>query len=425
MYNRGTKYLEKGNALKALQCFKKQLTTHSFKELHLNMGNAYRLLMQTDKALAQYILANRADVPFSDGTYSSTYALATNNIGLLAYACGDDTTAISYYKAALEKDPLHYDAIWNYASALLRQTNCSSTAGWAAYEYRFKRSGATSTLDTSMPLWDGISSGKNIVVQTEQGLGDKIMFGRYLPLLASKFENVYVGCHEVLDVFYSDYKIIRGNASAPADAVTIGICSLAKVFGIVDEKWLDVGRFNAREFDRRKLNVGVVWSGSTTHANNHNRSCPSHYFSSLNDVGNIALYGLNPADAKAKHVTDVSSKDWATTISTVLGLDCVVSVDTSIVHLCGTLGVPCIMIQPTWETDFRWGKPGDKNVWYKSVDVIDNLGWERAIATVKQKLAAIKHDQRIRLQFGITNDELAELVRLEDLKPKYIGNMPL
>jgi tetratricopeptide (TPR) repeat protein len=412
MYNRGTRYLEKGNYQKALQCFKKQAVTHSFKELWLNMGNSYRGLMKPDKALEMYKLANDSAIPFASGAFAENYALALNNIGLLAYACGDDETAIDHYKAALTLDPMHFDAIWNYSSALLRSTNCSSDTGWKAYEYRFKRSGKAVPLDLTKIVWDGISSGRGICVQTEQGIGDKIMFGRYLQRLTEYFEFIDVVCHPSLDVFYSDYNVVRSVAESTAN-VTIGICSLAQwFFGTVDEKWLE-GKFTARKFDAKKLNVGVVWSGSTTHANNHNRSCPSYLFSGLASSA-IKLYGINPADAKAKNVEDISSKDWSSTAEAVLGLDCVVSVDTAIVHLCGTLGVPCIMIQPTWETDFRWGKEGDKNVWYESVDVIYNHGWEKSIAKVSKLLAERKKLLTVRLMTGYTEDEWAKAIKEQE-----------
>jgi tetratricopeptide (TPR) repeat protein len=385
LYNRGTKYLEKKNYLKAISCFKKQLRTHSFKELHLNLANCYRGLNDPSLAQKHYVIANAPSTPFADGSFAEEYSLAMNNLGLLAYWHGDDSLAISWYKKCLTLDPTHADAVWNYGNALLRMSNCSSNAGWQAYEYRFKRSGSAVRIDTSVELWDGVTSGDAICVQTEQGLGDKIMFGRYLPLLAAKFKDVYVVCHPSLDVFYSDYKIVRSVAESGC-ALTIGICSLAMHFGVVGEKWLE-GKFNARKFDQERLNIGVVWSGSPTHSNNANRSCSSHYFSSLANYGN--LYNLNPTDVPAKNVAMLKPSTWAETASIVLGLDVVVTVDTSIVHLCGTLGVPCLMIQPIHETDFRWGYGGN-TVWYSSVTVVPNNNWDVAFGDVRRILECLK-----------------------------------
>lgn len=380
MYNRGTKYLEKGNYLKALSCFKKE--KHSFKELYLNMGNCYRALGDYARARVCYLESNSVEVPLASGEHGM-YSLALNNLGMLAYGEGDDATAISYYKQSLTLDPLHYDAIWNMGNALLRSTNCAN--GWDMYEYRLKRNSSAVKIEKYGVPWDGVSGGSSIVVLAEQGLGDKIMFSRYLRLLAEKFSEVWVQCHPSLDVFYSEYKICR-NASESMAEYSIGICSLAKVFGVVSEKWLE-GKFDAHDFGDG-LNIGCVWAGSPTHINNGNRSCPSSYFRSLTNYGNV--YSLSPDAMDVKGITALKPKSWAETASYVLGLDVVVTVDTSIVHLCGTLGVPCIMIQPLRETDFRWGD-GSANVWYDSVVVVTNPNsWDIAFNKVHKIMEVIK-----------------------------------
>lgn len=389
-YNKGTKYLEKRNPLKALQFFKR--SEGEFKEKFLNMGNAYRLLAQYDKAFECYLKANSPSVPFADGKYANMYTLALNNLGLLEYANGNDEDASVLYRHALTIDPLYYDALWNLGSAVLRRYFSSEvgseedwTIGWKLYEYRFKRNGGKE-LEYATERWDGISSGRKIVVLTEQGLGDKIMFGRYLPLLAKKFSEVIVQCHPSLDCFYSDYRIIR-DPIEEIDAVSIPICSLAGIFGIVDERWLE-GKFVAKKFTG--FNIGCVWSGSTTHLNNANRSCPSSYFTGLADLGN--LYSINPGCKVPKGITDISSTSWSETASTVLGLDLVVTVDTSIVHLCGTLGVPCIMVQPLRETDFRWGLGHSDTPWYNSVVIVENNNnWDEAFSKVRTLIEAGKN----------------------------------
>lgn len=389
-YNRGTKYLEKGNHIKALQFLKK--SEGSFKEKYLNMGNCYRLMNDYDKAAECYILANSADVPYADGHHSQMYTLALNNLGMLEYAAGLDDNATAFYRHALTMDPLYYDALWNLSNSVLRRYFSSSVGseedwvlGWKLYEYRFKRNIAEKDIRTEIPQWDGVSSGNTIVVQTEQGLGDKIMFGRYLPLLKEKFARVVVQCHPSLDCLYDDYEIVRSVAEEPG-AIGIPICSLAGIFGLVNEKWLE-GKFNARKFGEG-LNIGCVWSGSTTHLNNANRSCDVSYFRDLSSFGN--LYSINPGCRVPKGITDISSTSWSDTASTVLGLDVVVTVDTSIVHLCGTLGVPCIMIQPLKATDFRWGLGHRDTPWYSSVTILENKGWNAVFAEVRKELECIK-----------------------------------
>lgn len=378
-YNRGTKYLEKLNYAKGLQFIKKQ--PEEFKEKYLNMGNCYRGLLNDEKAIECYIKANHVELPFADGTYASDYPIALNNLGLMAYSLGDDDTALDLYNRALAIDPLYYDCIWNYSSAYMCKAFTEGTSprkGWQAYEYRFKKNAAVG-VEVLGNTWDGVAAGESIVVLAEQGLGDKIMFGRYLPWLKTKFKRVVVQCHESLDALFDGYETCR-TAFGVAE-FSIAMCSLPLVYGddIPACNWLD-GKFTGNKLDGK--NIGVVWSGSPTHRNNHNRSCSSRYFSDLADLGN--LHSLNPAGGNAKHVRPCSFKNWGETASFLLGLDLVVSVDTSIVHLAGTLGVPTIMVQPLKEIDFRWGR-GETTVWYPSVQIVkNNNNWDAAFARVRE-----------------------------------------
>ena len=368
---KGLKYLNSKNYRKALQCFKLSTPT---REVLLNMGNCYRELDQDNRAMECYLKSANA---------AGSYPLALNNIGLLEYSSGNSEAAMEFYKAALCKDPLYMDAIWNYACALLRSTNCST--GWQHYEYRFKRENNAVQIDNYVPTWDGVSTGKSILVLTEQGFGDKIMFGRYLSYLERYFENVIVMCHPSLNCLYS-YPCVT---SSHGFSVSVPMCSLAKIFGVVPENYLD-DKFTAYKFPG-SFNIGVCWNGSPTHANNNNRSCSSNYFSRLASFG--SLYSLSPDAGTAKDVVALRPKTWAETASYLLGLDLLVTVDTSLVHLAGTLGVPTIMVQPLKNTDFRWGDNRQPNVWYPSVSVVSNPNsWDKTFATVHEKIKILKEN---------------------------------
>lgn len=388
-YNKATKYLFSGNYRKALQFFKREPL--EFKEKYLNMGNCYRYLGDLDAAETCYIKANLSSMPATNSVVTGMYPLALNNLGLLEYARGNDSLAISYYHAALKIDPVYYDALWNLSNATLRSYFSSETGsaeswklGWTLYDYRFKRSSNAVTISSAPPTWDGRSSGTSIVVLAEQGLGDKIQFGRYLHCLYKYFDEVHVECHPSLDCFFSDFKICRSPFESGC-SVSVPLCSLAGHFGLVSESWLS-GKFSGRSLDG--FNIGVVWSGSETHANTRNRNCPASYFLGLREFG--SLYNLN-LTGNCAGITNLNPKSWSETAANVLSMDVVVTVDTSIVHLCGTLGVPCIMIQPLMETDFRWGLNHSDTPWYKSVIIVSNpCSWDLAFDNVKEILKCIK-----------------------------------
>lgn len=444
MYNRATKYLESGRADKAVQFFKKQIAERPFKEAYLNLGNSYRLLDMNKEALVAYMRANSPDVPFLDGKYTEYYDLALSNLGLHSYMLGRDDEAIEFYQACLKINPLHYDCIWNYSNALLRkwcngEGDCedSVNGAWRMYSYRFKRSSPV-TLDTSVPLWDGISRVEKLCVLAEQGMGDKIMFGRYIHRLREYTNNIVVQIPSELNCFFTDYEVVNGLASSSAATAGVPICSLASKFessSLVETTWDNaevtvrrklaesaewLPKFAKREFDGKNLKIGVVWSGSPTHANDRNRSIPAGYFSRLSGFGDVYYLGLDKkCPSSIKHI---GSSDWASTSASLLGLDLLISCDTSIVHVAGSLGVKTWMLQPLVETDFRWGHGGE-SCWYPSVDVMQNPGsWEKMFDIVCARLTEVKRQYDHEKMFGFLIPPVAEKLGIsEDLVRVELG----
>lgn len=389
-YNKGTKYLSNKNYIKALNCFKK--SSLECKELYLNIGNAYRMMGDYINASEYYLKANSNDVKDFNGVGGS-YALALCNLGLLTYAIGDNDSAINLYKASLSLDPLGVDALWNCSNALLRDWCSGGTLdkdAWALYNYRFK---ALKPLQTDgIPRWDGKSKVFKLLVLAEQGLGDKIMFGRYLPYLEEYCRELVVLVDPSLGTLF-DYKTVTSTVGDYDACVPFG--ELASIFGVVPGNYLQ-GKFPNVELSD-KLNVIVEWEGSSTHANNANRSCYGSYFTKLSKYAN--LYNVRPNARKVAGVTNLNCSTWAESASVVSSADLVISVDTSIVHLAGSLGVNTWLLQPTIETDFRWGidalkkrygMPLDNNIWYDSVHVFDNPGWDELFKDIENRLACIK-----------------------------------
>lgn len=394
MFNKALNYLSKGRPEKALPLFKKLLKDTPYKEIYLNMGSCYKLLGDYPKAAECYLKANDSSIPFTDNTFVKHYDKALSNLGLIAAAYNNDEEAETLYRAALANNPLYYDALWNYGNALLKRY-CSHKYNdlktcWDLYEYRTKRElnpVGYKNKKKDLVLWNGIEKVKSLVVLTEQGFGDHLMFGRYLELLEPYCETLYIQCAERAEVFYSKYKTCRDPIDTDA---THGVpfCSLGKYFntGIPPGDWLK-DKYVKKQ-PNGILDIGVTWSGNRDHANDRNRSTSASYFRRLASLGN--LYTLNPTEAGTKGFTSLQSSNWSDTISELSKLDLVISVDTSIVHLCGALGMECWVLMPLIETDFRWGdnSMGFDNIWYPSVKVFRNPGdWNVVFDNVEKELA--------------------------------------
>lgn len=399
-YNRGTKYLMSGNYEKALSMFKKE--TGVCKELYLNMGNTYRKLGDFQKAGECYVKSCRDDVYDFNGV-GGLYAPGLCNLGLLYYGNGQDSEAILCYKEALEIDASCYDAIWNCSTALLR-TFCSggplNPDAWAMYQYRFK---SVKGIDTRIPLWDYSSKGR-ILVLAEQGLGDKLMWGRYVRKMVSLGFDVTVQLPKVLFPIFSeigckcveDYDISEYDYSVP-------IADLASHYGIISGSWITGWK---PKTDSKPV-VCVEWAGSTTHLNDKYRSCYNIYFKELAaKFPDITFINVRPDSVKVPGIEKISGGNFGSTVETLKGVDLVISVDTSIVHLSGSMGIETWMMQPLRETDFRWGLSSlkreygmdvEKNIWYSSVKVLDNIGWDKMFAEIAVRLKAWELERHVKM----------------------------
>ena len=385
-YNRGTIALQKGKLEKAMQFFKRQ--TGEFKELYLNMANTCRMIGLNKKAWEFYDKANSEEVLDLDGV-GGLYPNALGNMGLLAYQEGSDELAISYYRQALTLDPLHVLSIWNLSLAYLRDY-CSGSPlhkdAWKMHEYRFK---AVKEIDYVENRWDGRSFVPKIIVLNEQGMGDKLMYGRYLAYLKKYCTELWVQCPVEMECFFSEYKTCR---TVEESGCTVGIpfgC-LPDIFGIVGGKWIAGGIAK-----NSKFTIAVEWAGNAGHLNNKNRSCYAGYFSQLAKKfagRDVKFINVRPDSEKINGVYKNVTKSWADSRDAISECDLVVSVDTSLVHLAGSLGVPCLMMQPLADTDFRWGNAMTKikngvnirsNIWYDSVEVIENTDWENTFKVVE------------------------------------------
>lgn len=386
-FNKSIACLDKKEYDKAILLLRRVAKTADFKELWINLAVAWKGKNEFKEAEKCLLKALDPALPFSGYTFAEQYPLGLTNLGLLYFAQEQDDLAIKYYKAALTADPMYYDAIWSMSLAALRQY-CSGTRTdlsycWELYSYRFKRNHPT-VLKNKKPgltMWDFKSSGDSIVVLVEQGMGDAMMFGRYLSFLNKYFKDIYVQCTSEMDYLFSDYHTCRDAIETPC-MVGVPMCSLGKILDYIPSgDWL-APKYNSVGHTG---NILCVWSGNPEHSNSLNRNAPPGLFDRFGRYGKLHSF------ESRKGYVKLDIKDWETTISYLEQMDTVITIDSSIVHMCGSLGKPCIMLQPLNDGDFRWGSAtmGTENMWYDSVTVIRNAGnWIDTMAEAEKCIIA-------------------------------------
>jgi tetratricopeptide (TPR) repeat protein len=263
-------------------------------------------------------------------------------------------------------------------------------------EDRFKRARGFNWSYLPMPNWRGESlAGKRILVIEEQGFGDCIMFGRYLPALLRQGARVRYVCRSAIYPMFAAQKSLRAveilehtpHLQLPPDMdYYIATMSVAERLGIgaatagAGARYLepDPARVAAwREKlprDGRPL-IGIVWAGNLATPIGYEKSIPADLVPALLGHEAFAFVSLqlpvqlnDPYRGLLSHAPEIG--DFNDTMAIIACLDAVVSVDTSVAHLSASMGQRTIVLS-RFAPDWRWEAGADERpYWYPEVEVL-------------------------------------------------------
>ena len=335
------------------------------------------------------------------------------NRALVALALLDLEAAQHFLDRALLLEPEMEEAHYNRGLIALIQGHLPR--GFLGYEWRWRGPLRGRVRDFGCPLWLGAEplSGKRLLVSVEQGLGDFIQFARYLPRLSERAGEVVVEVpgvlRELLQTLEGSYRWVVAGDSLPLVDVFCPLMSLPLAFGTTLESIPGEGPYlkvpasaakvwSQRLGDRVRPRVGLVWSGSKAHVNDRNRSLSFASVLALLDEAyevHVLQKELREGDrdlvlSSGVHFHGESLSDFSDTAGLMGEMDLVISVDTSVAHLAGALGLPVWILLP-FSPDFRWLLDRSDSPWYPTARLYRQEvrgDWSGVIARVKQALSA-------------------------------------
>ena len=292
--------------------------------------------------------------------------------------------------------------------------------GFALYESRFDVRSNNNVRRFSEAPWDGSPlDGRRILIYTEQGFGDLFQCVRYIPLIKARGGSVILEARpEVLRLFQqvdgADEVFVRGEPY-PAYDTYCPIMSLPHVMGTrLDTVPGQVPYIRVpeelQESWRRKLahigglRVGIVWAGNPLHKNDESRSLPLAALAPLAEIPGVSLLSLQKGHGE-RQLQEVSFavtpfgnqvQDFADSGAILQQLDLLISVDTSMAHLAGALGVSTYLLLPN-SPDWRWLLDRDDTPWYPGMRLFRQARagvWDDALASVAESVRSLSAARR-------------------------------
>ena len=356
--NLGLVEVKRGNILEGVNLYKRCLDLNANSATaHGNLGLAYLELKQFDDAVRHFEHAMRIDGDFVDAEFNIFIALALNN---------------------------RLEDAWTYAEGRFDPRRS------VPVDYRYH--GET-------PRWDGKTplDGKTLLVHAEQGLGDTLMFFRYLEHLLPLTGKVLVAVQEPLAPWLAGqaagFEVVSLDAVSKNDCLTADfqcpMMSLPHLIGDglqnlnVRDPYLSassdaVSRWREHLGPGKGPRIGFAFRGNPDHQNDGNRSLDLDLFlTALPGGAEYHFLGIDLSGEERKLLSNRADihchtdmlTDFTDTAALVSLLDHVVTVDTSVGHLAGALGVETSILL-AYLPDWRWGIETKQTDWYRSVRLL-------------------------------------------------------
>ena len=382
-------------------------------DAHNNLGNALMEQGDLNAAIASYNIALQL---------KPNYPEAHNNLGVAFQEQGDLNAAIDSFNKALGLKPNYPDAHFN--SSLIMLLGGDYKNGWQEYEWRAKREKNTSK-PHALPKcdrWSGKLAPKTIsqlLLVTEQGLGDTLQFMRYAIALRNQDISVSLCAQSKL------HSLIKASGIDPSpltpqqanevgEGQWIPLLSVPRHLEVSQEKPIITAPYiktTAELSDKwqgilsteKRPIIGINWQGNpeTEKTGLRCRSLALETFAEIIKGTQISLLSLQKGFGSEQmescsfkeHFVSCQEQindtwDFLETAAIIANCDLVITSDTSVAHLAGGMG------KATWLLlhkipDWRWGLEGETTFWYPSMRLFrqrERGNWNEVLERVAEAL---------------------------------------
>jgi tetratricopeptide (TPR) repeat protein len=308
--------------------------------------------------------------------------------------------SIKSYKKCVELDPSNRQAKFHLSVALL--SNGDYENGLPLYQYRLSEEQLSRV--SAIPYWSGPACSGKTLIWSEQGVGDEIMFLRLAPMLTKLKGSFVIECDKrfITTLKYNfpeltflpksfDIPNAGYDYQCPVGDLLVHFYTELTHESVYQRFLKPVAHDYLKEYSSNKKKVGISWlsmsdewgAGRSVHLD---QILPQldpaecilvnlQYLLLEEDIKRIRQAGfelLNPVDCY---------NDLEGLFYLISQCDQVITIDNSVVHFAGAIGVETKLLLP-WLPNWRWGLNSSKCDWYPTVEIFrqDESGvWTSAI----------------------------------------------
>jgi tetratricopeptide (TPR) repeat protein len=428
-------------------CLRSIKINSQYADAYCNLGDAYRGIRNFDLAIENHKKAIQLDQNYSE---------AYNGLGLDYFGLFEYQKAIDQYKIAININQNYYQAYSNLAQAYNEIQNFTlakffyekSTLlkkdfkdgyfntsmiyllednfkkGWLLYDYRWTiKKPQTPKYDITQNYWDGNFLDGTLLVWSEQGVGDIILFGSMISELKdSAKEIIFETDKRLIDLFNRYFvqqniknikvkEFISDKPSFYDKHIAIGSLGqffrrdiedfkkAPKKFFIPDKNRILFFNNEILKYEK-KLKIGLSWK--TGNIKEEYRNIPLKDMYPILSDKRVCFFNLQFGETK-KEILDVIHNTSANFTSfenldnfnnfedlsaLISNLDLVITIQNTTAHLCGALGKKTFLLLSK-NHRWQWGLSHESSLWYPSIKLFRQQTfkvWDNIVDNIKDEI---------------------------------------
>lgn len=247
---------------------------------------------------------------------------------------------------------------------------------------------------------------KDILVYSDCGLGDTIMYSRFLPILKQKVRNLTLQTDKELISLIKEsmpsIEIIKKGEQIPNYDIVISLMDTQYALNLDftqisnKEPYLKANQELINEYKKinifktKNKKIGLCWQGNKKIFKN--RAIDFKDIENLLTKENCSFYSFQMEDSQIEtekiHKLKNYIKDFSDTAALLKNMDLMITIDSSVAHLAGALGIKTFLLLPK-TAEWRWFYDEDKTIWYNSVKIFrqkETNNWEEVIKRVYREI---------------------------------------
>jgi tetratricopeptide (TPR) repeat protein len=293
------------------------------------------------------------------------------------------------------------------------------------YTCRFKAFPHLHYCKTSAKDYKGeMLENQSLLVWSEQGLGDELLFSLFFKELQKRVNNVIVAMDPraaaPLEKKYPNWKFVNRHTIEADIPATDFACPSGDLFILFVQELLEAGesfieplitpdgerleKIVALLGEKKRPRIGISWrGGSGVNGKIRSMDLPT-FMLGLGQQADVDVISFQYDGEHEREVIDhgdrriglsgLNNRDDLEGVFCLLSqCDAVLTVDNAVAHFATLLALPTFVLVPAGQTQFRWKNPELKNLWLPAATLCRQTipgdwssavaeGWEKALAAI-------------------------------------------